>query len=283
MRQFILSPKRQPRAFTLIELLIVIAIIAILAAILFPVFAKARARARMASCQSNLKQIGLGLLQYQQDYDERTVPYFYSTVDEGVTKSQFWYGLTSTTGTDTAHGLLQPYIKSGQIVDCPDASTIPSVTPPLPLAYGMNFMILGIASTGGANMGISSVNVQKPAETVAFADSARLLSGTLIRFGQVTPPSQSRNAGQYQTVHGRHSGFSNVLWLDGHVKAMKVSYPTTNAQGLASRDKELGDLTHPNYPVDGCLLNVSTRKGAGGALNSNGECAYDYYFNLGKD
>jgi prepilin-type N-terminal cleavage/methylation domain-containing protein/prepilin-type processing-associated H-X9-DG protein len=61
------------KGFTLIELLVVIAIIAILAAILFPVFARARENARRASCQSNLKQIGLAMLQYAQDYDERTV------------------------------------------------------------------------------------------------------------------------------------------------------------------------------------------------------------------
>jgi prepilin-type N-terminal cleavage/methylation domain-containing protein len=59
------------KAFTLVELLVVIAIIAILAAILFPVFARARESARRASCQSNLKQIGLGVMRYTQDYDER--------------------------------------------------------------------------------------------------------------------------------------------------------------------------------------------------------------------
>jgi len=66
-----ITKSQRKEGFTLIELLVVIAIIAILAAILFPVFARARENARRASCQSNLKQIGLGMFMYLQDYDEK--------------------------------------------------------------------------------------------------------------------------------------------------------------------------------------------------------------------
>ena len=81
--------KRSHLGFTLIELLVVIAIIAILAAILFPVFARARENARRASCMSNLKQIGLGLMQYTQDYDEK-YPCPGSTGYGGESRLLFW-------------------------------------------------------------------------------------------------------------------------------------------------------------------------------------------------
>jgi len=68
------SQNRSVRGFTLIELLVAIAVIAILAAILFPVFARARENARRSSCTSNLKQQGLAIMQYAQDYDELMVP-----------------------------------------------------------------------------------------------------------------------------------------------------------------------------------------------------------------
>jgi prepilin-type N-terminal cleavage/methylation domain-containing protein/prepilin-type processing-associated H-X9-DG protein len=97
------------KGFTLIELLVVIAIIAILAAILFPVFARARENARRASCQSNLKQIGLGIIQYTQDYDS-TYPFAWNESDfEGWAQ------------------YIQPYMKSLQVFRCPsDAGRTPS-------------------------------------------------------------------------------------------------------------------------------------------------------------
>ncbi len=105
-------------AFTLIELLVVIAIIAILAAILFPVFARARENARRSSCQSNLKQIMLGQIQYSQDYDEKLLP------------MRALNTIPTTNSNHIAWGsVIQPYLKSTQILTCPSASdTVNSYT-----------------------------------------------------------------------------------------------------------------------------------------------------------
>ncbi len=125
--------EKSPRAFTLIELLVVIAIIAILAAILFPVFAQAREKARQATCLSNLKQVGLGVLMYTQDYDEAFPLGSYIFV--GMTAAVSWQDLTD------------PYMKAGagatgaNLVGRKDAGlwTCPSIGPAqqnLPMAAG---------------------------------------------------------------------------------------------------------------------------------------------------
>ena len=99
------------RGFTLIELLVVIAIIAILAAILFPVFARAREKARQTSCLNNAKQINLALQMYAQDYDEKIC--FMMTVDQGWTvPAQWWYQV------------LGPYVKNDQIWTCPSKADL---------------------------------------------------------------------------------------------------------------------------------------------------------------
>jgi prepilin-type N-terminal cleavage/methylation domain-containing protein len=113
------------RGFTLIELLVVIAIIAILAAILFPVFAKAREKARQSSCLSNVKQLMLGVMQYAQDYDE-------------VLPASYYPG--NPAASDTWYEKLEPYLKSTQILVCPSEKTrYPG--------YGWNFDWIGYGSS----------------------------------------------------------------------------------------------------------------------------------------
>jgi prepilin-type N-terminal cleavage/methylation domain-containing protein len=87
--------RRTAKGFTLIELLVVIAIIAILAAILFPVFARAREKARQSSCLSNVKQITLGTQMYVQDYDEK-FPFALASITSRVTG-----GISQSTTTET--------------------------------------------------------------------------------------------------------------------------------------------------------------------------------------
>ena len=134
------------RGFTLIELLVVIAIIAILAAILFPVFARAREKARMASCQSNLKEIGLAIHMYVQDYDERLLFQRY-----GAT-GYHWYEV------------IYPYLKNNQILTCPSKSN-------QAVGYGYSWSYLGSYGGGPSPNPASLANIEKPAETILCADA----------------------------------------------------------------------------------------------------------------
>ena len=214
------------KGFTLIELLVVIAIIAILAAILFPVFAKARENARRASCQSNLKQIGLGIAQYTQDYDETfplteqdagNAPYFDAN---GVSMS---FDLT-----------IQPYVKSMQILRCP-SDTRSQIYANLP-GYGANvrrsYAMARYLKVEGGRAGKNLAEIAAPAVTV-FAGERRgcgngqpgqwYLCGI---FDAVDKAAAVGYAELWQGPPGTemiHIGTSNILYVDGHVKAIKGS------------------------------------------------------------
>jgi prepilin-type N-terminal cleavage/methylation domain-containing protein/prepilin-type processing-associated H-X9-DG protein len=181
------------RGFTLIELLVVIAIIAILAAILFPVFARAREKARQSSCSSNLKQIGIGAMMYAQDYDEMMVH----------------YSLPVTGGWTNA---LAPYIKNTQLYTCPSLNT-------QAVGYGYNYYYLG---NGGTSTAMASV--QSVAETVAFADGGKDDSDANVSYQHINPPAQPTYA-WVSRPNPRHNDGCNIAFVDGHVKWMKRDRP----------------------------------------------------------
>ena len=209
------------RGFTLIELLVVIAIIAILAAILFPVFAKAREKARQSSCLSNLKQLGLACMSYGQDYDERlplaympTSPTRYSFITE-----------------------LEPYVKNSQVFNCPSNSLTSTVIYNGCRSYPFNAMQFGAM--------LGSIN--SPAETIMMADGTvntyngawslfrpssghrpdALNGSDYAAWGGSTPVNTQ--AWVYMNFTERHNDVGNANFMDGHAKAMK--YETLYASG----------------------------------------------------
>ena len=214
---------RLKRGFTLIELLVVIAIIAILAAILFPVFARARENARRASCQSNLKQIGLAYAQYTQDYDEK-----YTISQQGGST----YTLYTNGPRMTWDLTLQPYLKSYQIMTCPSDSQ----SPPVDLGGGVGRVTRSYSQALYVN-GVALSQLNYPSVTVNLIDrinkgpSAAATLADWNNFAQMNHTDQSASTGSYNfndspaadTSTGRHLGTNNILYVDGHVKAMQMN------------------------------------------------------------
>ena len=216
------------KGFTLIELLVVIAIIAILAAILFPVFAKAREKARAASCLSNEKQILLAQTQYTQDYDERFPPGHNNNFGDGTQVA--W------------EQVLQPYAKSIQIFKCPDDSdnsvswgAVPApsgMTAAFHTSYGADYRI------GRENQNaISLAQLNSPATTIYICDmgvwglnQSPWLDPTKTKAAAFIlqdptadgcAPCADGGDGNWAAPNPRHTGLVNCGFTDGHAKAQR--------------------------------------------------------------
>lgn len=215
--------------FTLIELLVVIAIISILAAILFPVFARARENARRASCMSNLKQMGLAMMQYTQDYDE-AYPFAWSNL--GTTPP----GGTWNLGTNVWAWaqILYPYHKSLQVFTCPSGV---GANDKIPFRghYGANVKLLVLSGSSAVKLAA----VQAPANTYAFMDAGNYTmnpsylysltanNGYYIpgagKLGGSCAPGTTGAALVDDCNSGRHLDGMNMAFADGHVKWLKSS------------------------------------------------------------
>ncbi len=200
------------KAFTLIELLVVIAIIAILAAILFPVFARARENARRSSCTSNMKQLGLGFIQYAQDYDEK-MPYMDSAVNvvSGAVpaNAQVW------------DYQIYPYTKSAQILACPSDSVSPAITPNATKYpnYGTNLRrSYGYAEYMEDGLALAAIPVVT--KSLILVEANVLATATVWDAGTTYCKWNANDIARIGT-DWRHLDTANVLYADGHVKSEK--------------------------------------------------------------
>lgn len=218
--------KTQPRTnkmqgFTLIELLVVIAIIAILAAILFPVFGRARENARRSSCASNMRQLGLGVLQYAQDYDER---------------------YPSVRGTSAGPGnwgqVIYPYVKSTQIYACPsnpdtskrtlgwNETTAGAVQ--VPESYGMNNRL--------QNMSLAAVE----------SSAQKIIFGELYVYSPEIGNRAWVNTEWSTRCFAKHLGTWNLTFADGHAKSMKPTATITPFNMWGRFNPQVATTADPN-------------------------------------
>lgn len=209
------------KGFTLIELLVVIAIIAILAAILFPVFARAREKARQASCSSNVKQISLAILMYAQDYDE-ILPRGWTAISGGVCQvNNYPWRLA-----------VMPYVKNWQLFYCPSAPNLGCQI------YGIN--------PNASNRALAMIT--QPASMCLVTEAGRW--STPVPGDRLDPVSWGPPAGgahwqvawpgsaQYEGTgcnpcarrpYVAHNEGLNVGYVDGHVKWLKGAKVVTDS------------------------------------------------------
>ncbi len=209
------------RGFTLIELLVVIAIIAILAAILFPVFARAREKARQASCSSNMRQLALGVLMYVQDYDEMFSPECLGDMANGTAgvAGSKWCWLIN----------VDPYIKNTQIMRCPSDSAHTGA--PRSESYGINCFNCSAKSLA---------TLTAPADTMLLIENggnqhAKPFDATGMAGRACTHPASTCCGGNVRDgsykLGARHNDGMNLAYCDGRVKWLKFDTVVVGVTG----------------------------------------------------
>jgi len=265
--------RQHRRGFTLIELLVVIAIIAILAAILFPVFAQAREKARQSTCLSNCKQVGMALMQYEQDWDESNPGVWF-----GPYTAASWSQPSNATLYYKWMDAVYPYVKNEQVFNCPsdgvnkkyvfrnrDGSN----------GYGSYTMSQAYFCTGdpftgpasdynqwpGGRAGVGQPfimrisMIQKPADTVWIVDggvhgiknpdwkSYEFWWCDPNEINSAFPTPKGTGPRNFQNIVERHSGMVTVIFCDGHAKA-------TSLDRLTERKQVAGKMIMPMFTIE---------------------------------
>lgn len=239
---------RNKGGFTLIEILVVIAIIALLAAILFPVFGRVRENARKSSCQNNMKQLGIGLMQYVQDFDER-FPKGYCNLP---------------IGTGGWAGSVFPYIKNGQVFACPSDVYHSGLTTHDVVSYALNDSMLGdqnnqrgaaLSSFNNTTLTVmlcetqnNDVDLDQVDETISpgatgssnFYGGKPSPGGTNDCYATGLIPGESMKLST-TFPNGRHMDGANWLAVDGHVKWLPATKISGGKDAINATDAQVNN------------------------------------------
>jgi prepilin-type processing-associated H-X9-DG protein/prepilin-type N-terminal cleavage/methylation domain-containing protein len=265
------------KAFTLVELLVVIATIALLMSILMPALAAARAQGEAVVCKSNIRQLILANIGYSNENDDFCVPAA-SDMYPGGKNLHRWHGVRDNKDEpfDPLKGPLVEYLSDGKVKECPGKVRFVkgkkwggSFEKGCG-SYGYNMTYLGsclwqsginsLAALIQAYSGTTCVvKVAKPTETLMFADTAFNQKGSLIEYSFAEPPYFVMN-GQLLTdmyplpsIHFRHRGQANIGWSDGHVDSRKkADYKGSNAYNEDFDRMDIGWFE----PVDNSLFDL---------------------------
>ncbi len=266
---------KRKKAFTLVELLVVISIISLLMALMMPALAKARSQARSTICKFNIRQLAMANIGYANEHDGFFVPAA-SDLWQGTGGYHRWHGVRRNQNEpfDPRRGPLAGYLSEGKVKECPTR---------VDFAKGGNWeqnFEQGCGGYGynmtyiGGRLWQSSISfkdryshttqmgeISKPSETLMFADCAMSISGGhYIEYSFAEPPFFIINGETYPdvyaspSIHFRHDKHANIGWADGHVDSHRIAKPAgTNIYGVDSAAMNLGWFE----PIDNTLFDLN--------------------------